>query len=157
MDASLHGCDVNSCGLPHSGRGGAGATDVGVLRGSNFLALLRGCAGKHARAKFACQDGKFGERADCRCFQARAKSVNRPERDAKCSRAGCGQPPVWLLEWRNPRIHAGGRVKSWAACNPHLEYLRSWLADRAFLLAITEFEVSTQSSGRLPAEVTLDD
>ena len=39
------------------------------------------------------------------------------------------------IEWRNPRIHTGDRVKVWLACDEHVEVLRDFLAARAFPLA----------------------
>lgn len=37
-----------------------------------------------------------------------------------------------MLLWRNPRLHTPDRVKRWAACETHLESLRSFLTDRGF-------------------------
>lgn len=58
------------------------------------------------------------------------------EAQVKCSRAGCASAAVWLLDWRNPRIHSVERVKSWSACAEHLDYLREYLDSRSFLLEI---------------------
>jgi hypothetical protein len=40
------------------------------------------------------------------------------------------------IEWRNPRIHTGDRVKTWLACDEHVEVLREFLAARAFPLQL---------------------
>lgn len=53
-----------------------------------------------------------------------------------CSRAGCDADARWVVEWRNPRIHSADRVKSWAACDEHVEYLRGFLAARDFPVAV---------------------
>lgn len=53
---------------------------------------------------------------------------------AKCSRAGCTERATTTLVWANPSIHKEGRTKSWLSCDEHLEYLRSFLTDRSFLL-----------------------
>lgn len=53
-----------------------------------------------------------------------------------CSRAGCGRTASWALEWRNPRIHAEDRRKTWLACGEHVDYLREFLAAREFPLEV---------------------
>lgn len=55
----------------------------------------------------------------------------------RCSRAGCSQPAVFAVHWRNPRIHSEDRVKTWLACNEHVEFLRDYLATRDFPVAVT--------------------
>lgn len=54
----------------------------------------------------------------------------------ECSRAGCGAMAVWAIHWRNPKIHAAGRRKTWLACEEHLEYLREFLGARSFPLEV---------------------
>ncbi|MEU6861640.1 hypothetical protein AB0B28_22530 [Glycomyces sp. NPDC046736] len=49
-----------------------------------------------------------------------------------CSARGCREAAAWMLLWRNPRLHTPDRVKRWAACETHLESLRSFLTDRGF-------------------------
>jgi hypothetical protein len=56
--------------------------------------------------------------------------------DATCSRAGCRAAALWRVEWRNPRIHSADRVKTWAACDEHRDYLRDYLAARDFPVAV---------------------
>ncbi len=58
---------------------------------------------------------------------------------APCSAAGCPAEAEHALHWRNPRIHAADRVKTWAACAEHRESLAAWLADRGFPVAVTPF------------------
>jgi hypothetical protein len=53
-----------------------------------------------------------------------------------CSRAGCRDEATHAIEWRNPRIHTGDRVKVWLACAEHVEVLRDFLAARAFPLEV---------------------
>ena len=55
----------------------------------------------------------------------------------RCSRAGCSQPAVFAVHWRNPRIHSEDRVKTWLACDEHVEFLRDYLATRDFPVAVT--------------------
>jgi len=38
--------------------------------------------------------------------------------------------------WRNPRIHAPDRRKTWSACDAHVGYLREFLAARDFPLEV---------------------
>lgn len=52
--------------------------------------------------------------------------------DATCSRAGCRATAGWRIDWRNPRIHAEDRRKTWVACDEHVGYLREFLAARDF-------------------------
>ena len=43
------------------------------------------------------------------------------------------------MHWRNPRIHAPERVKTWAACDEHRDTLAAWLGSRGFPLVVTRF------------------
>ena len=52
--------------------------------------------------------------------------------DATCSRAGCRAAARWRIDWRNPRIHAADRRKTWVACDEHVGYLRDFLTARDF-------------------------
>lgn len=58
-----------------------------------------------------------------------------PIREAKCSRAGCSSSAEQLLDWRNPKVHAVDRVKTWAACAAHTAFLSEYLSAREFLLS----------------------
>lgn len=55
----------------------------------------------------------------------------------RCSRAGCVEEATSAVHWRNPRIHAENRVKTWLACPAHVEYLRDYLATRDFPVVVT--------------------
>lgn len=57
--------------------------------------------------------------------------------ETNCSRAGCRESASWRLDWRNPRIHTADRVKTWLACDEHLEFLRDFLSARDFPLSVT--------------------
>jgi hypothetical protein len=59
--------------------------------------------------------------------------------EAKCSRAGCTQSATTSLVWANPSIHRDGKSKTWLACDDHVEYLRSFLTDRSFLVSESDF------------------
>jgi hypothetical protein len=54
-----------------------------------------------------------------------------------CSRAACTRSATWRLEWRNPRIHKEGRVKTWLACDDHVDFLREFLSARDFPLTVS--------------------
>jgi hypothetical protein len=54
-----------------------------------------------------------------------------------CSRAGCSSTASWRVNWRNPRIHSEDRVKIWAACDEHREFLAEYLGSRAFPVRVT--------------------
>ena len=54
-----------------------------------------------------------------------------------CSRAGCREIAGWRLDWRNPRIHAADRVKTWLACDDHVDFLRDFLTSRDFPLTVS--------------------
>jgi hypothetical protein len=51
-----------------------------------------------------------------------------------CSRAGCRAAADWRIEWRNPKIHTGDRVKTWTACEEHVDFLAAFLEARSFPL-----------------------
>ncbi len=53
-----------------------------------------------------------------------------------CSRASCGSEATSAIQWRNPKIHAADRCKTWLACDEHLDYLREFLAARSFPLDV---------------------
>lgn len=55
----------------------------------------------------------------------------------ECSRAECRESARWRIEWRNPRIHAEDRTKTWVACDEHVEYLRAFLAAREFPVSVS--------------------
>jgi len=65
-----------------------------------------------------------------------------------CSRAGCAAAASWRIDWRNPRIHAEDRRKTWLACEDHVGYLRDFLGAREFPL-----EVSPLVEDSRPAEL----
>ncbi len=58
---------------------------------------------------------------------------DRAAEQATCSAKGCRAAASWRLEWRNPRIHAESRRKTWVACDAHREHLATFLAARGFL------------------------
>jgi len=60
-----------------------------------------------------------------------------------CSRAGCRAPATWRIDWRNPRIHAADRVKTWVSCEEHRDYLREFLTARQFPVAVAPLEAES--------------
>ena len=58
---------------------------------------------------------------------------------ARCSASGCSAEARHSVHWRNPRIHAPERVKTWAACDEHRDTLAAWLGSRGFPLVVTRF------------------
>ncbi len=65
-----------------------------------------------------------------------------------CSRAGCQAEARWHVVWRNPRIHAADRRKTWTACDAHVGYLRDFLAARDFPVVVEPLTVT--DGGGLP-------
>jgi hypothetical protein len=51
-----------------------------------------------------------------------------------CSRAGCQLVALFKINWRNPKIHGPERIKTWLACQEHLDYLIDYLSTRDFYL-----------------------
>jgi hypothetical protein len=47
--------------------------------------------------------------------------------------------------WRNPKIHDASRVKTWAACEEHRDYLVDYVAERGFYLETKSAEQSPTS------------
>jgi hypothetical protein len=66
--------------------------------------------------------------------------MTEPTEPAVCSRAGCRAAARWRIEWRNPRIHAETRRKTWVACDDHRDYLRDFLATRDFPVEVSALE-----------------
>ena len=67
----------------------------------------------------------------------------------RCSRAGCREDAQWRIDWRNPRIHAADRIKTWLACPEHVDYLREFLASRDFPVAAIALDAAP---GTAPAQ-----
>ncbi|MFE7844744.1 hypothetical protein ACFUTX_06030 [Microbacterium sp. NPDC057407] len=67
---------------------------------------------------------------------------------ATCSRAGCRHAARWRIDWRNPRIHAEERVKTWVACDDHRDYLRDFLAARSFPVSVSELPATSAGALR---------
>lgn len=57
-----------------------------------------------------------------------------------CSRAGCTAIASFDIAWRNPKIHAPGRVKHWMACSEHREFLIDYLRSREFPIEVFNFD-----------------
>mgnify|MGYP000523469138 CR=1 FL=1 len=64
----------------------------------------------------------------------------------KCSRAGCVAQAVTLLEWRNPTVHSPDRIKTWASCDEHLEFLTAYLDNRGFFLGMRPLAETSEVS-----------
>ncbi|GLI28891.1 hypothetical protein ARHIZOSPH14_31330 [Agromyces rhizosphaerae] len=62
--------------------------------------------------------------------------LDAPPEALTCSRAGCTERATHRIDWRNPRIHAADRRKTWLACDEHVGYLRDFLAARDFPLEV---------------------
>ncbi len=56
----------------------------------------------------------------------------------QCSRADCRDDAAYSVVWRNPKIHAADRRKVWLACAEHVDYLRDFLASRAFPVRVVD-------------------
>ena len=65
----------------------------------------------------------------------------------QCSRAGCREDATRAVHWRNPRIHALDRVKTWAACDEHVDFLEGFLRSRDFPVVVTAIGETVDSVG----------
>ena len=50
-----------------------------------------------------------------------------------CSAKGCRADAVYGLLWNNPKLHTPDRLKTWLACEEHVEFLSYFLSARGFL------------------------
>lgn len=71
--------------------------------------------------------------------------MSREDAEATCSRAGCRAAARWRIDWRNPRIHTADRIKTWVACDTHVDYLRDFLAARSFPVTARPLGASTEA------------
>ncbi|GAA4264696.1 hypothetical protein [Frondihabitans peucedani] len=69
-----------------------------------------------------------------------------PDR-VECSRAGCREDAVFQVNWRNPRIHSLDRVKVWAACAEHVDFLADFVRSRDFPVAVTALGETVDTVG----------
>lgn len=67
-----------------------------------------------------------------------------------CSAKGCRKPAGWALVWANPRIHTGGRTKTWVACDVHRPTLAQFLEVRGFLQRVEPLEVAAPGADAAP-------
>jgi hypothetical protein len=65
----------------------------------------------------------------------------------QCSRAGCREDATQAVHWRNPRIHSIDRVKVWAACDEHVDFLTEFLRSRDFPVEVTALGVTVDTVG----------
>lgn len=65
----------------------------------------------------------------------------------QCSRAGCRVDATRAVHWRNPRIHGIDRVKVWAACDEHVDFLAEFLRSRDFPVIVTALGETVDSVG----------
>lgn len=66
--------------------------------------------------------------------------LGAPLQSSTCSRADCRHAGTWRLDWRNPRIHSTDRVKTWLACEDHVDFLRDFLSARDFPLTVSRLD-----------------
>ena len=66
---------------------------------------------------------------------------------AQCSRAGCRADATAQVNWRNHKIHGIDRVKVWAACAEHVDFLSEFLRSRDFPVVVTELGVTVSAVG----------
>ncbi|MCU1529959.1 MAG: hypothetical protein JWP75_3722 [Frondihabitans sp.] len=65
----------------------------------------------------------------------------------QCSRAECRENATRAVHWRNPKIHSIDRVKVWAACDEHVDFLAEFLRSRDFPVVVTALGVTVESVG----------
>jgi hypothetical protein len=63
----------------------------------------------------------------------------------QCSRAGCDADATFGVHWRNPKLHTPDRIKTWLACDEHVDYLREFLLARNFPVVVAPFGVEVTS------------
>ncbi|WP_105036955.1 hypothetical protein [Cryobacterium aureum] len=73
--------------------------------------------------------------------------LGAPLQSSTCSRADCRDAGRWRLDWRNPRIHSSDRVKTWLACDEHVDYLSEFLAARDFPLVVSPLAAAPEPVG----------
>ena len=64
--------------------------------------------------------------------QGKADGSGQGPEVVKCSRKGCQEQVRFEVLWNNPKVHAPERLKSWAACEEHVQYLQDFLVARSF-------------------------
>lgn len=55
---------------------------------------------------------------------------------SKCSRVGCTATATAMVIWRNPKLHAPEKTKTWGTCADHSDYFVSYLTIRGFFLEL---------------------
>jgi hypothetical protein len=71
------------------------------------------------------------------------------EQAVQCSAKACRADARHVLVWNNPRVHAPGREKTWAACDEHRRSLSEHLDVRGFLQRVDPLPPA--GSGAVPA------
>lgn len=64
--------------------------------------------------------------------QGQADGSGQGPEFVKCNRKGCQEQARFEVLWNNPKVHAPERLKSWAACEEHVQYLQDFLVARSF-------------------------
>lgn len=68
-----------------------------------------------------------------------------------CSRAGCREAATVALLWRNPKLHAPDRRKTWLACAEHEGFLHAFLSARSFPVSVVSVTEVLAGDGELEA------
>ncbi|RNI24658.1 hypothetical protein EFY87_02835 [Flexivirga caeni] len=61
-------------------------------------------------------------------------------RPTQCSAKGCRRDASYAIVWRNPRIHAEDRHKTWLACDEHRTTLSDFLSLRGFPMHVVPID-----------------
>ncbi len=68
-----------------------------------------------------------------------------------CSRAGCREAATVALLWRNPKLHAPDRRKTWLACAEHEGFLYEFLSARSFPVSVVSVTEVLAGDGEVEA------
>lgn len=63
-----------------------------------------------------------------------------PAQRTQCSSKGCRRDASYAVIWRNPRIHAEARHKTWLACDEHRSTLSDFLSLRGFPIRVVPID-----------------
>jgi hypothetical protein len=64
--------------------------------------------------------------------------------ELRCSRAGCREPALFNVNWRNPRLHDESRVKVWLACEEHRSFFIQYFENRGFPVSVSPLGVTVE-------------
>ena len=131
----IHRGDDHQVRLCHSCGHCPGMDDVGLCGGRNFPSLFCGGHSECSREYLTRKKQSSATSPDPKNRRLRIHERDFAGRSmTKCSRVGCAAPAVILLDWRNAKLHAPDRAKTWGSCQVHVEFFRQYLQSRSLYL-----------------------